>query len=63
MMNDQWHSHMREATRLTSEGNLTEATGVLQRLRSGAVQPAFAPPAVVNRAPAGPAMIMSRAVV
>lgn len=56
MMNDEWRSHMREATRLTSEGSLTEATGMLQRLLSGAAQPAFAPPAVVRRMPAGAAI-------
>ena len=40
MMNDQMHPGMAEATRLTQQGRLDEATAAIQRALGGAFAPA-----------------------
>nr|MBA4115416.1 esterase [Rubrobacter sp.] len=48
-MNNQMQDHMAEATRLTREGRLNEATALIQRALGGIPAPAAAP-----YAPQGP---------
>jgi hypothetical protein len=61
-MNDQMHSGIAEATRLTRQGHLDEATAAIQRALGGALGGTFVPTKQLGGLDDGPIDITSRVV-